>query len=131
MELSGGEQQLVLIARALSQESKILIMDEPTSNMDYGNQLRIMQQIKNLTNMGYTVLQSTHNPDQAFMFSDNIIALKDGKIIGQGKPKDVMNSSLINDLYNVDILLESIYEDSLRVCVPKFIIKEREERNEE
>lgn len=122
-QLSGGEQQLVLIARALSQNSKVLIMDEPTSNMDYGNQLRVMEQIKQLTTMGYTVLQSTHNPDQAFMFSDQVIALEDGKIIGSGSPQEVITAELINKLYKVDIVLESIYEDRLRVCIPKKVIE--------
>lgn len=124
IELSGGEQQLVLIARALSQNSKILIMDEPTSNMDYGNQLRVMQQVKNLTKLGYTVLQSTHNPDQAFMFSDRVIALKEGKIIGIGTPKEVMSEEVINNLYDVNIRLESLYNDRLRVCIPRDITGE-------
>ena len=61
-ELSGGEQQLVLIARALCQQADILVMDEPTSSLDYGNQLRVLHCVKELARRGYTVILSTHDP---------------------------------------------------------------------
>ena len=73
MQISGGERQLVLLARALVQEAKILVLDEPTSNLDFGNQIKVMLQIKNLAKEGYTIIQSTHNPDQTFLFSDKIM----------------------------------------------------------
>lgn len=66
--LSGGEQQLVLIARALAQQTELLIMDEPTSSLDYGNQLRVMQRVRALARQGYTILLSSHNPQQALLF---------------------------------------------------------------
>ena len=80
-EISGGERQLVLIARALAQEPKILIMDEPTASLDFGNQVRVMKCIKSLVANGYTILQATHNPNQAFAYSDQIIAMQGGTII--------------------------------------------------
>jgi iron complex transport system ATP-binding protein len=67
--LSGGERQLVLIARALAQRAQILVMDEPTANLDYGNQVRVMEHITNLSRRGYGVLLSTHNPEHAFFWS--------------------------------------------------------------
>ncbi len=122
MQISGGERQLVLIARALAQNAKILIMDEPTSSLDYGNQIRILSQIKKLTTEGYTVIQSTHNPDQAFLFADKVLALLDGRVVKHGTPYEVISDDLIKTLYNVDVEVQSLYMDKVRVCLPKSII---------
>lgn len=67
--ISGGERQLALIARALVQNAEILIMDEPTANLDFGNQQRVLAQIRALTARGYTVLLSTHNPEHALHYA--------------------------------------------------------------
>lgn len=107
--LSGGEQQLVLIARALAQQSKVFIMDEPISNLDYGNQHRVMTHIKALTDAGYTILLSSHNPQDAMLYSDQILALFHGKIIADGVPREVLDQALMEKLYQtpVDILAVS------------------------
>ena len=68
--ISGGERQLALMARALVQNAEILIMDEPTANLDFGNQQRVLAQIRALTARGYTVLLSTHNPEHALHYAD-------------------------------------------------------------
>lgn len=122
MQISGGERQLVLIARALAQNAKVLVMDEPTSSLDYGNQIRILSQIKKLTIEGYTVIQSTHNPDQAFLFADKVLALLDGHIIKYGTPYEAISGDLIKMLYNVDVEVQSLYMDKARVCLPKSVI---------
>lgn len=121
IQLSGGEQQLVLLARALVQESKILVMDEPTSNLDYGNQIRVLTVIKSLAAEGYTIIQSTHNPDLAFMFSDKVLALKDGAVLAYGTPAEIYTAELIYDLYGMKVQMESLYADQVRVCVPQSI----------
>ncbi|HHU01768.1 MAG: ABC transporter ATP-binding protein [Christensenellales bacterium] len=118
MQISGGEQQLVLIARAISQDSKLLIMDEPTASLDFGNQVRVMQCIKNLVKQGYTILQATHNPNQAFAYSDQILAMQGGKIIADGTPEDVVNVELINELYGIKARVESLEEGRIRFCMP-------------
>ena len=100
--LSGGEQQLVMVARALTQQADILIMDEPTASLDYGNQLRIMEQVRQLAAEGYTVLLSTHNPQHALSYSDRILALSHGKIAALGKPQDVLDAKLLRSLYQVE-----------------------------
>ena len=101
--LSGGEQQLVLIARAITQQAEILIMDEPTSSLDYGNQLRVLQQIKELTNQGYTVLFSTHNPQHALHFADRVLALHDGAVAAFGPTQEVLTPDLLQSLYRVEV----------------------------
>lgn len=119
MELSGGEQQLVLIARALAQEAKVLVMDEPTASLDYGNQQRILRRIRALAQEGYAVLQSMHNPDQAFLYADKVLALSDGCVRAFGRPKDVIEEKLIRELYQIEAQVESLHEDRFRVCLPK------------
>ena len=122
--ISGGERQLVLIARALVQDARVLVMDEPTANLDYGNQLHVMEVARQLTDEGYTVVQSTHNPEQAFLFSHNIVALSNGQVLAEGKPADVVTEELMHTLYGADIQVCSLFEDKLRVCVPKSVLGE-------
>lgn len=117
--ISGGERQLVLMARAITQNSKIWILDEPTSNLDYGNQIRILRQLGKRSKEGYLIIQSTHNPNHAYQFSDKVMVLKDGKSIAFGKPKDVIKEDIINDIYGVDVEIMSFYEDRLSMIVPK------------
>ncbi len=117
--ISGGERQLVLIARAMVQQAKILIMDEPSANLDYGNRTRVMQTVKTLTREGYAIIQSTHDPDQAFLYSDKVLAVYDGQVLACGSPKEVINSALISKLYGVDVEISSLHDDRVRVCVPK------------
>ena len=101
--LSGGEQQLVLIARAIAQDAKILIMDEPTSFLDYGNQHMVLNCLFSLTEKGYTVLYSTHNPEQAQKYATRVIALHDGKVISDGNPGEIITSELLKELYNIEV----------------------------
>jgi iron complex transport system ATP-binding protein len=122
MHLSGGERQLVLIARALAQQARILIMDEPTANLDYGNQLRVLNSVKQLVQSGYTVIQSTHNPDQALLFADTVLALHNGRLYAYGEPHQVITEELLHTLYGIDIRLEELYEGKISICIPRFAI---------
>ena len=101
-ELSGGEQQLVLVARGLAQEAKILLMDEPTSALDYGNQLRVLDKVSALSAQGYTILLSCHNPQLAMLYARRVIALHDGRIAADGAPETALNPQLIRLLYGVE-----------------------------
>lgn len=121
--LSGGEQQLVLMARAVAQNVRIWILDEPCASLDFGNRMKVQQQLKALARDGYAIIQSTHNPDQTFMFSDKVIAIKDGKIVSDGTAKTVINSKTVTELYEIDTEVIGIYNDRIRTCIPKFIIK--------
>ncbi len=101
--LSGGEQQLVLVARAIAQQADTLVMDEPTSALDYGNQLRVLQLVRELAGEGYAVLLSTHNPQHALTFASRILALSGGGVAALGKPEEVLTEALIRELYGVNV----------------------------
>lgn len=103
--LSGGEQQLVLIARALCQQSDILVMDEPTSSLDYGNQLRVLERVRLLAQQGYTVLLSTHDPQHALRFSRRVLALSGGQVAAEGDTAEVLTPGLLRRLYGVEAVL--------------------------
>lgn len=102
-EISGGERQLAMIARALVQEADILLMDEPTSSLDYGNGLRIQMQMKALASSGLLVIQSSHNPEHAMFFADQVIALNEGHIEAQGKTSEVLTEELLKKLYGLEV----------------------------
>lgn len=118
-ELSGGERQLTLIARAVAQQAKILIMDEPSASLDFGNRIRVMQTMRDLAGEGYCVIQSTHDPDQAYLWSDRILALHKGGVLACGAPKETVTAELISTLYGVNVEVCSLHGDEIRVCVPK------------
>lgn len=122
--LSGGEQQLVLMARALVQNANIWILDEPVANLDFGNQIIVQEQLKKLASEGYTILMSSHNPEQSFMFADRIVAMKDGRILSCGNPAEIMNEKLMRELYGIDVKVTGLCDDRIRVCVPENIFKE-------
>ena len=113
-QLSGGEQQLVLVARALSQRS-----DVPTSALDYGNQLRILELVRELADEGYAVLLSTHNPQHALTYATRILALCGGRVAALGAPEMALTPELIRTLYGVDVIFEQTANG--RVIAPKAV----------
>jgi iron complex transport system ATP-binding protein len=117
IRLSGGEQQLVLIARALAQQARLLVMDEPTANLDYGNQIRVLLQVKALSRQGYGIIMSTHNPEQAFRFTNRVLALHKGSIIAAGSPAQVLTPDLIKRLYHVEVRLRRDEATGIS-CIP-------------
>ncbi|MGI6616611.1 MAG: ABC transporter ATP-binding protein [Saccharofermentanales bacterium] len=119
-QLSGGEQQLVLIARAVAQDAPILIMDEPTASLDYGNQIRVLEEIRQLANRGYLVLISTHNPQHIFLYADDVLLIEGGSAIAFGKPQEVLSESLLSHVYRVPIQLESSAKTDIVTVLPNF-----------
>lgn len=116
--ISGGERQLTLIARAIAQQAKILVMDEPSANLDFGNRIRVMRTVRRLTEEGYCVIQSTHDPDQAYLYSDKLLALYGGEVLAWGTPQETIHNALISTLYGVEVEICSMRSDRVRVCVP-------------
>ena len=99
--LSGGEQQRVILARALAQQAKLLLMDEPTSALDFGNQVRVLERVSALTLRGYTVLLSCHNPQHAMLYAQRVVALHDGRVAADGPPDQALDEALMRKLYGV------------------------------
>ena len=99
-----------------------MLLDEPTSALDFGNQMRILDEAKSLSRDGYLVIQSTHDPEKAYMFSDRMIALKDGSVFAQGTPGEVLTAENIRRLYGVDTKLTSIFDDRVRVFTPDCVL---------
>lgn len=116
MKISGGERQLMLLARALVQDASMLIMDEPTANLDYGNQRRVMQQVRALADGGYTVLLSTHNPEHALHYATQVLALQNGRVIADGATADTLTPELLARLYGIRAEVRRI--DGHTVLIP-------------
>jgi len=99
-ELSGGEKQLVLIARALAQEPEILVMDEPTSALDFGNQLKVLSHVRQLARNGLTIIMASHVPDHAFFYSTKVMLLNQGGLFGLGKANEIITEKGFRQAFN-------------------------------
>ena len=104
MHISGGERQLMLLARALVQDASMLIMDEPTANLDYGNSCRVMERVRALSEKGYTIIFSTHDPNQAFSHATKVLALKDGGVMAVGAPETALTQEVLSELYGIAVV---------------------------
>jgi len=118
-EISGGERQLTLIARALTQGARIFIMDEPASGLDYGNQLKLLDQMIRLSQEGYTFIKATHSPEHALWIADRAVMIKNGAIMADGACDDIINTENLLQLYNARVRV--IDNGSFKVCVPQTI----------
>ena len=118
--LSGGEQQLVMMARAMMTDARVWLLDEPAANLDYGNQTRLMVLLQQLAEKGYLLIQSTHSPQQAALYSSRVLALADGKLAGDGAPSEVLDADMIQTLYGLRVKICDIPSGgrSVRVFLP-------------
>jgi iron complex transport system ATP-binding protein len=101
-QISGGERQLVLIARALAQQPALLVMDEPTASLDFGNQLRVLSHIQALQQQGMGILLCTHQPEHALQIADRVALFKDGSLLAVGAPDQTMTASHLATLYDLE-----------------------------
>ncbi len=114
--LSGGERQLVMVAKALVQESRIILMDEPTSHLDMGNKIRILRIIKSLVEDGKTVVFTTHDPNEALLVSDTTILISNGGLRGFGETEEVVSADVLSSIYGVR--LKSVEVDDKKYILP-------------
>ncbi len=117
--LSGGEWQLTLIARALAQEPRVMILDEPASHLDLGNQLRILRVVKSLAERGIGVVMATHFPDHAFIVATEVAIMNKGIIAYKGQPEEVITDCNMRETYGVDVRVIQVGEGvDRKVCFP-------------
>jgi iron complex transport system ATP-binding protein len=115
-ELSGGERQLAMIARALAQGARALVLDEPTASLDFGNQVRVLREIRRLAAESYAVVFSSHDPSQAFLAASRVLLLARGGALRQGAPEEVITAANLREVYGVEVRVAAL--DGARVCLP-------------
>jgi iron complex transport system ATP-binding protein len=118
--VSGGERQLALIARALATEAAFLVMDEPTANLDFGNQARVLEEIARLKRAGIGLLVSTHHPEHAFRIADRALLLAKGTLIAQGPVESTLSAANLTSLYGRAVAVATVRLDDgseRRVCL--------------
>lgn len=121
-QVSGGERQLVLIARTLAQEPKVIMLDEPTSHLDFRNQTLVLRIVNQLATNGMAVLMTSHLPDQALWFSHRVALMHGGKFLAVGKPDEVMTEDNLRNTYDIDVQIAAVTDtltgETLRVVLP-------------
>lgn len=130
-DLSGGERQRVWIAMALAQEPRVLLLDEPTTYLDICHQLEVMELVKKLNkNLNLTVVMVLHDLGQAANYSDRVLVIKDGSIVTEGRPADVLTRELIKKVYSVDVCIRIDEEGHGMMIYPLRVCREEEEQGE-
>jgi iron complex transport system ATP-binding protein len=117
--ISGGQRQLVLVARALAQDAPAIVMDEPTASLDFGNQVVVLSEVRRLAARGLAVLLSTHDPDHAFSIGHRVALLDEGRLVAHGKPEEVLTPERLRAVYGVSVSVERLSQGQT-VCAPDF-----------
>jgi iron complex transport system ATP-binding protein len=117
-ELSGGERQLVMIARALAQQAPVLILDEPTANLDFGHRTRVLAELDRLRDTGMTIVFATHEPEHALAHADRALLIADGRPLALDVPERALTAANIERLYATRVRLVHV-EGRRYACVPE------------
>jgi iron complex transport system ATP-binding protein len=117
-EISGGERQMAMFARAICQESKVILLDEPTSHLDFGNQIRTLQVLERLAAQGYAVILTSHFPDHALLFSHKVAIFKGGRFIDIGPAEEVITETNMRSIYGIDVKIPKVDAVGRKVCLP-------------
>ncbi len=120
-KISGGERQLVLIARSLAQEPQLLMMDEATSNLDFRNTVRVLQEIINMSSENIGIIMITHFPEHAFLCADKVVLFRHDKTVTFGRINDIMTEQTLTDAYGVTVKIPEIFDfngERIRTCIP-------------
>lgn len=114
-EISGGERQMVLIARALAQQANIMIMDEPTSNLDFGNQIKVLEQINKLAQRGFGIVMTSHFPNHAFLCSSKVALMQKNNKFIVGSADDVVTEENLKSAYGIDVKIVSLENEDKQI----------------
>jgi iron complex transport system ATP-binding protein len=118
-ELSGGERQMVIFARVLAQQPSLLLLDEPTSHLDFGNQIRVLRIVGSLAATGLPIIMTSHFPDHAFLVSTKVALMKQGEFLDIGTPDGVITDSNLEKVYNIKVKVINVDSGvNRKICVP-------------
>jgi iron complex transport system ATP-binding protein len=118
-QISGGERQMVVFARVLAQKPSLILLDEPTSHLDFGNQIRLLKIVEKLSQTGIPIIMTSHFPDHAFMVSSKVALMKNGELIDLGTPENVITEKNLKIVYNMRVKVMSVDNGVKRnICVP-------------
>jgi iron complex transport system ATP-binding protein len=121
-EISGGERQLVLVARALAQQAELLVMDEPTSNLDFGNQIRVLEHIRTVARtQQVSVILTTHSPNHALAYASKVAIIGRDKSFAVGSPEEMISELYLRETYRVEAELfgmQTRHGHTVRFCIP-------------
>ncbi len=115
--ISGGERQQAIIARAIVTRPRMILFDEPTAHLDFGNQIRVLRIIKYFADQGYAVVTTTHNPDHAMLLGGRAGILDNQGHLRCGKTEDIITEDTLKNVYDSDLKLKYIEEFGRQVCV--------------
>ena len=115
--ISGGQRQLALIARALAQAAPLIVMDEPTASLDFGNQALVLRQVRALAAEGYGIVLSTHAPDHAFACATRVALLHAGTLLASGPPAAILTPARLETVYGIKVVVERLASGHT-VCAP-------------
>ena len=116
-EISGGERQQVAIARVITQQPQIILLDEPTAHLDYGNQYRVVRMVKELAGEGYAVIMTTHNPDHAIILDGKVAILDKNGVLGVGHAAETLTSDMLTGLYGLRVKTVYDADAGRNVCI--------------
>lgn len=119
--LSGGQRQLILIARAICQSAKVFVMDEPAANLDYANHQLLMEVIADLARRGYCMVLSTHSPEHPASIGSKVLLMKDGRVAGFGPSRQVITPDNLEAVYDIEmdvITIQDRYGVERTICLP-------------
>lgn len=120
-QISGGEKQLVMLARTLAQQPSLLLLDEPTSHLDFGNQIRFLSTMQKLAADGMPIIMTSHFPDHAFLVSQKVALMKNGELIAVGTPKEIITEENLEEVYKIKVKVITVNIGAgvnRTVCVP-------------
>lgn len=117
-QISGGERQQACVARAIVQQPELIIFDEPTSALDYGNQLRIIALVKEVSEQGYAIIMTTHNPDHAIMLGGQVSVLSRSGEMKTGPAEDMIEEKRLSHMYQTELRLVYVPEIGRIACLP-------------